>query len=192
MTTDPIVTFNEIFSRARSAEGLSYDAAALATAGADSGPAVRMVLVKQADERGFVFYTNDRSRKGRELAGDARAALCFWWPRLRTQIRIEGIVERIDDSEADAYFATRPRDSQIGAWVSRQSEPLPSYDDLVRSAEEVSKRFGNREIPRPPHWSGFRVRPRAIEFWYERPGRLHERHLYSRTDGRWVHTLLQP
>jgi len=192
MTHDPLLIFDEIFSRARSIEGPLYNAAALATVSVDSGPSVRMVLVKNADARGFVFFTNLLSRKARELAADSRAALCFWWPRLSIQIRVEGIVEPVDESEADEYFATRPRESQIGAWASQQSEPLASYEVLLRSAGEVSRRFANGIVPRPPHWSGSRVLPRSIEFWHERPGRLHERRLYVKTDDGWESSLLQP
>ena len=192
MTPDPLATFNEVFSKARSVEGELYNAAALATVGARAAPAVRMVLVKHADERGFVFYTNLHSRKGRELVADPRAALCFWWPRLATQVRVEGVVEKVGDTEADAYFATRPRESQIGAWASKQSEPLRSYADLLRSAEEVSRRFHDGNVPRPPHWSGFRLVPGAIEFWYERPSRLHARQLFLRTGDGWELSLLCP
>jgi pyridoxamine 5'-phosphate oxidase len=151
-----------------------------------------MVLVKRADDRGFVFFTNLGSRKARELAADTRAALCFWWPRLATQVRVEGDVEPVSESEADEYFASRPRDSQIGAWASRQSESAESYEELLRTAEEVSARFANAAIPRPPHWSGLRIVPRSIEFWRERPGRLHERRLYVKTGGVWRFSFLQP
>jgi pyridoxamine 5'-phosphate oxidase len=192
MGRDPLVIFNEIFSRASSIEGPLYNAAALATVSGDSGPSVRMVLVKQADAHGFAFFTNLRSRKARELAANPLAALCFWWPRLACQVRVEGAVEPVDESEADEYFASRPRESQIGAWASRQSEPVETYEDFLRTAEEVSKRFENRTIPRPSHWSGLRIVPRSIEFWHERPGRLHERRLFVRTDGVWRSTFLQP
>jgi len=192
MTPEPLATFNEVFSKARSVEGELYNAAALATVGSRAAPAVRMVLVKHADERGFVFYTNLHSRKGRELAADPRAALCFWWPRLATQIRVEGVVDKVGDAEADAYFATRPRESQIGAWASKQSEPLRSYGDLLRSAEEVSRQFHDENVPRPPHWSGFRLVPGAIEFWYERPSRLHVRQLFLRMGDRWELSRLCP
>jgi len=192
MDRDPHDIFNDVFSRARSVEGPLYNAAALATVSGDSVPSVRMVLVKNADERGFVFFTNLQSRKARELAANSRAALCFWWPRLSTQIRVEGIVEPVDESEADEYFATRPRDSQIGAWASRQSEPLASYEDLLRSVEAVSERFAGAAVPRPPRWSGFRIAASSIEFWREKPGRLHERRLYRKTGNGWDCSLLQP
>jgi pyridoxamine 5'-phosphate oxidase len=192
MDRDPLIMFNELLSQACSAEGVLHNAAALATSSEDFGPSVRMVLVKRADDRGFVFFTNLGSRKARELAADTRAALCFWWPRLATQVRVEGDVEPVSESEADEYFASRPRDSQIGAWASRQSESAESYEELLRTAGEVSARFANAAIPRPPHWSGLRIVPRSIEFWRERPGRLHERRLYVKTGGVWRFSFLQP
>jgi pyridoxamine 5'-phosphate oxidase len=192
MQRDPLAEFDEIFERARSVEGNLFNAAALATVSAASAPAVRMVLVKSADERGFVFFTNLRSRKALELGANPRAALCFWWPRLAVQIRVEGRVEAVEEAEADEYFGSRPRESQIGAWASRQSEPLAAYQNLLRAAEDAAKRFENRAVPRPPHWSGLRVVPGSIEFWNERPGRLHERRLFLKTAGGWESSLLQP
>jgi pyridoxamine 5'-phosphate oxidase len=192
MESDPFVTFSEIYSNARNAERDLYNAAALATVGADGRPSVRMVLVKDAGERGFVFYTNLNSRKGRDLATRSRAALCFWWRTLATQIRVEGRVERVSDAEADEYFASRPRDGQIGAWASKQSDMLPSREELLQAAEEASRRFENAAVPRPAHWSGFRLLPESIEFWFDRPGRLHERHLFSKVQDRWERTLLYP
>ncbi len=192
MASDPFVTFREIYSNARNTEGDLHNAAALATVGADGRPSVRIVLVKEAGEGGFVFYTNLNSRKGRELATTRRAALCFWWRTLGTQIRVEGRVESVSDAEADEYFATRPRDGQIGAWASKQSDALPSREALLQAAEEASRRFKNVAVPRPPHWSGFRLHAESIEFWFDRPGRLHERHLYSKKQDHWERTLLYP
>jgi pyridoxamine 5'-phosphate oxidase len=144
------------------------------------------------DANGFVLYTNLRSRKGRDLAANPRAALTVHWQPLEVQVRIEGIAEQVDDAEADAYFATRARGSQIGAWASDQSETLSSDRDLDARVAELEKRFAGREVPRPPHWSGFRVVPDRIEFWRNRPSRLHERRLYERVNGAWRERLLFP
>jgi pyridoxamine 5'-phosphate oxidase len=164
----------------------------LATVGADGQPSARLVLLKAVDDRGFVFYTNLRSRKGRELAENPRAALTFHWQPLELQIRIEGIAEQVDDEEADAYFATRERGSQIGAWASDQSEPLPHDADLDARVAEAERRFAGRAVPRPPHWSGYRVIPERVEFWRNRPSRLHERRLFERAGAGWRESLLYP
>jgi pyridoxamine 5'-phosphate oxidase len=164
----------------------------LATVGADGQPSARLVLLKAVDDRGFVFYTNLRSRKGRELAENPRAALTFHWQPLELQIRIEGIAEQVDDEEADEYFATRERGSQIGAWASDQSEPLPHDADLDARVAEAERRFAGRAVPRPPHWSGYRVIPERVEFWRNRPSRLHERRLFERAGAGWRESLLYP
>ena len=164
----------------------------LSTVGADGQPSARMVLLKGVDQRGFVFYTNFESRKGRELLANPRAALCFHWQPLELQVRIEGSAERIPDEEADAYFATRPRVSQLGAWASHQSATLSSDEELDARVREIEERFAGHEVPRPPHWSGFRVMPVSIEFWRHRAFRLHERRLFERVDGEWRMRLLYP
>ena len=191
---DPIARFGELLERAKASALPEPTAMALATADANGRPSVRMVLLKGYDEEGFVFYTNLRSRKGRELMENPHAALCFHWQPLEVQVRIEGPVSAVSSEEADAYFATRARGSQIGAWASSQSEPLSSYPDLQRSVAEVQVRFGEGPIPRPEHWSGFRVAPQVIEFWSSRPDRLHERDVFTRDPltGGWSIQLLYP
>ncbi len=152
-----------------------------------------MVLLKGHGPDGFDFYTNEESNKGRELAENAHAALLFHWKSLRRQVRVEGWVDRIPDEEADAYFATRGRESQLGAWASDQSRPLESREVFERRYAEVSDRFAGRPVPRPPHWGGYRVSPQIIEFWQDRPHRLHERRLFlAQDDGRWSEGLLYP
>lgn len=167
-------------------------AMALATADAGGRPSVRTVLLKALDERGAVFYTNLMSRKARELAANPRAALCLYWDPLRIQVLIEGRAEPVSDAEADAYWATRPRTSQLGAWASEQSQPLSSRAVLVARFAGFSAQYAGRPIPRPPHWSGLRVVPDRIEIWRARPFRLHERILYQRRGRRWVKSLLYP
>lgn len=190
--TDPVELFRRQYAEARDAGVPKYDAVALATCSAEGVPSVRMVLLKDADERGFVFYTNLGSRKARDLAANPRAALCFYWEPTGRQVRVEGEVERVTDEEADAYFATRPRGSQIGAWASRQSEPLEDRAELLTNVHRVVQKFAGGEVPRPPFWSGFRLVPRAIEFWRNEEDRLHDRQRFTRTADGWASQLLQP
>ena len=192
---DPIGLFREWAALAVRAELPEPDAAALATVDEDGNPSVRMVLVRGVDERGFVFYTNLESRKGRELRGagtSAPAALAFWWPPLTKQVRVEGRATQVSDEEADAYWSTRSRDSQVGAWASKQSEELRGgYEALTARFAELSSSLPPK-VPRPPHWGGFRIEPRRIEFWEARPHRLHHRVLYVREGRGWVTKLLNP
>lgn len=192
---DPIAHFQTLLAAAQNIDRALLaepTAMTLATVGPDGQPSARLVLLKMVDDRGFVFYTNLRSRKGRDLATNARAALTFHWQPLEVQVRIEGVAKQVDDTEADAYFATRARGSQIGAWASDQSEPLASDRELDARVAEFEKRFAGRDVPRPPYWSGYRVVPERIEFWRNRPSRLHERRLFERVDGAWRERLLFP
>ncbi len=192
---DPFAEFREHFAAAEAVDRARLPeptAMTLATVGADGAPSARIVLLKALDARGFVFYTNLGSRKGKELAANARAALVFHWAPLERQVRVEGTVERVTDAEADAYFATRARDSQIGAWASRQSETLASDAELDAQVREVEARFAGRAVPRPPHWSGFRVVPERIEFWHGRAHCLHERRVFERLGGAWTLRRLFP
>jgi pyridoxamine 5'-phosphate oxidase len=190
--TDPLALFDEWFAEARVSEINDPEAMALATADAAGPPSVRMVLLKGHGADGFVFYTNEQSAKGEQLEANPRAALLFHWKSLRRQVRIEGRVERVTSSEADAYFASRARDSQLGAWASDQSRPLDSRETFEQRFEQVASRFEGQEVPRPPHWGGYRVIPVRIEFWSDRPHRLHERRLFTRTEGGWTEGLLYP
>jgi pyridoxamine 5'-phosphate oxidase len=166
----------------------------LATVGADGRPSARVVLLKGIDAGGFVFYTNTRSRKGRELDGDARVAFAMWWPHIGWQVRVEGTAARVSDAEADAYFATRARGSQLGAWASDQSDTLVSRAALEARLAEETARFAGGPVPRPPHWTGYRVTPATIELWKNRDDRLHEREEYSRVSpaAPWTMRLLNP
>ena len=192
MTTQPIDQFLTLLARAKAAGEPLAEAMALATADGAGNPSVRMVLLKGADERGFVFFTNLESRKAHELRERPRAALCFHWPLLEEQVRVEGPVEPLSDEEADAYFRTRPRGSQLGAWASKQSQPLDSRETLVERVAEEEKRFEGKDVTRPPFWSGFVLRPERIEFWSGQLDRLHDRFLYSHESGSWARQRLYP
>jgi pyridoxamine 5'-phosphate oxidase len=190
--TDPCQLFDEWLGEARVAEVNDPEAMALATVGAEGRPAVRMVLLKGHGPDGFVFYTNEQSAKGEQLAANPRAGLLFHWKSLRRQVRVDGRVEQVPNAEADEYFATRARDSQLGAWASDQSRPLDSRATFEQRFEDVKQRFEGENVPRPPHWRGYRVVPERMEFWTDRPYRLHERRLFVRDDGGWSEGLLYP
>lgn len=177
---EPFALFAEWLADATASEPNDPNAMALATVDDDGLPDVRMVLLKHADVEGFVFYTNYESAKGREILGHPKAALCFHWKSLRRQVRVRGPVTPVDDAEADAYFASRPRGSRIGAWASKQSQPLESRFALEKEVARYTAKFGLGTIPRPPHWSGFRIAPVAVEFWHDRPFRLHDRISFTR------------
>jgi len=191
---DPFLLFDAWSAEARQTELNDSNAMVVATADAQGRPSARMVLLKGHDRRGFVFYTNLESRKAQELAANPYAALLFHWKSLRRQIRIEGAVEPVSPAEGDAYFATRSRDSQLGAWASDQSRPLDSRETFEERYRQVAARFEGMPVPRPPHWSGFRVRPERFEFWTDREHRLHERLLFTPgADGNgWQNQLLYP
>jgi pyridoxamine 5'-phosphate oxidase len=193
MPTDPFALFDAWLAEARASEPNDPEAMALATADEVGNPTVRIVLLKGHGPEGFVFYTNEGSAKGRELSVNPSAALLFHWKTLRRQVRIEGEVERVSDEEADAYFATRSRDSQLGAWASKQSRPLECREIFEAQYEEMKKRFEGQTVPRPPYWGGFRLVPLVFEFWQDRPHRLHERRMFlAQTDGPWASWLLYP
>lgn len=189
---DPIAAFKEDLSRARLQETSDATAMTLATVSPSGRPSARMVLLKDADERGFVFYTNFTSRKGKEIEENPFVALCIHWPKAVEQVRIEGRVERVSDAEADAYFSSRPRGSQLGAWASAQSTEVASREELEKAFAEVTARYEGQEVPRPPHWSGYRVVPERIEFWFGREDRMHDRYLYVRTDNGYASSRLYP
>jgi len=193
MAANPFALFDAWFAEAKASEPNDAEAMALATADASAMPSVRMVLLKGHGPEGFDFYTNEESNKGRELEENAFAALLFHWKSLRRQVRIEGWVDRIPDEEADAYFASRSRESQLGAWASDQSRPLENRETFERRYEDMVRKFEGVAVSRPPHWGGYRVTPQIIEFWQDRPHRLHERRLFlAQDDGGWEEGLLYP
>jgi pyridoxamine 5'-phosphate oxidase len=189
---EPLRQFREWFEAARAAGVEVPETMTLATATADGAPSARMVLLKGADEDGFVFFTGYESRKGAEIEQNPRAALVFHWQPLGRQVRVEGPVERVREQESAEYFASRPRGSQLAAWASRQSRPLESREELERRYVELEREYEGREVPRPPHWGGFRLRPEAIEFWEHRDNRMHERLRYTRASDGWSVELLSP
>jgi pyridoxamine 5'-phosphate oxidase len=190
-SADPITEFENAVERAR-AHQVDTAPVVLATTDASGHPSARLVLLRGLDARGFVFFTNYNSRKGRELAANPHAALCFYWASLDEQIRVEGSVDRVPAEESDAYFSSRPRGSQLGAWASDQSQVLPSRETLEEKYREIERRFANRAVERPPFWGGFRLTPVRIEFWYGRPDRLHDRVLYVRDRDSWRIERLYP
>ncbi len=189
---DPFALFDAWFAEAQASEPNDPNAMALATADADGQPSVRMVLLKGHGPEGFVFYTNREGRKAGDLAANPHAALLFHWKSLRRQVRVEGAVSHASDAESDAYFASRSRDSQLGAWASDQSRPLDARATFEARFEAVMARFEGGEVPRPPHWGGYRVAPERLEFWQDRAHRLHERRLFMRSESGWTEGLLYP
>jgi len=191
-TDDPIAMFTGLFEQAQKCGLEEPEAMVLSTVDQNGRPSSRYVLLKGLDARGFVFYTNLESRKARALAANPYAALCFYWPPLDVSFDAHLLVERVSDEDADAYFSTRPRESQLGAWASRQSSALDSRATLEQQLDETRARFDGRAVTRPPYWSGYRVVPNAIEFWTRHAARLHDRARFTREDGRWLRTLLYP
>lgn len=190
---DPVQKFSEWLSNAKACAAIVEPTAmALATADAMGEPSVRMVLLKDASEKGFVFYTNFESHKSLDIKANPKAALCFYWGALGRQVRVEGICEKVSDAEADAYFASRPRDSQLGAWASKQSQPLSSKASFMKDIALETAKYIGRDVPRPPHWSGWRVVPRVIEFWQEGKFRLHDREVFTRDGQGWLVEKLYP
>lgn len=189
---EAIQRLHGLIEQARESDIAEPTAMTLATATPDGRPGARIVLLKGLDQRGAVFYTNTRSRKGRELDENPHAALCFHWQPMASQVLVEGVTERVSDAEADAYWATRPRQSQLGAWASVQSELLADRQELETRFADYEKRFEGQDVPRPPHWTGYRLRPEMFEFWHARPGRMHERERYFLEGGEWLRGWVNP
>ncbi|MFQ5865131.1 MAG: pyridoxamine 5'-phosphate oxidase [bacterium] len=190
--TDPIRRFAQLYDKIVKPDIPETSAVVLATASRDGKPSARVVLLKEFDEQGFVFYTNLESRKAKELQVNPYCALCFYWEQIDYQVRVEGMAVRVSDSEADEYFASRPKDSQISSWASQQSTTLGERQELGARFNKYKKMFESRDVPRPPFWSGYRVLPERVEFWKRRENRLHERTLYIRENASWVLKLLYP
>lgn len=193
MDPDPVIQFRKWYEEAFNSDSIQPDAMAVASATKDGKPSARMMLLKDVDGEGFVFYTNQESRKGGEFSQNPRVAIVFWWPSLERQVRVEGIIEKISDSEADLYFKTRPRGSRLAAWASHQSQVISSREALDDRFSELGTLYKNRDIPRPPYWVGYRLRHSTIEFWQGRPNRLHDRLKYRQVEGKgWVIERLSP
>lgn len=192
MTTDPLDLFRLWFAQAEKTEISDPNAMALATTGPDLKPSVRMVLLKDYNATGFTFFSNSHSKKGQQLAKNQQAALCFYWKSLKRQVRVEGEITVIPTAASNAYFATRDRQSQIGAWASQQSEVMITREAFLDQVRKIEAKYQGQNIPRPPHWVGYLLRPRSIEFWEEQPYRLHDRTLYEKVDGGWKTVKLYP
>jgi pyridoxamine 5'-phosphate oxidase len=189
---EPLKRFLDLFERAHKEEKNDPTAAALGTATMHGRPSVRIVLLKNVDIRGFVFFTNYQSRKATEMEANSQAAMTLFWPSMYVQVRVEGTLDRISPEESDEYFESRPHGHRLGAWSSDQSREIESAEDLAKKFEEVEQRFKDREVPRPAHWGGYRITPETIEFWFGRENRMHERELYTRAGNGWTVKLLQP
>lgn len=189
---EAVERFRSLFEQARKLDMPEPSAVSLATVGADGRPSVRTVLLKSFDSHGFVFFTNKHSRKGRQLVANPRAALCFHWQPLAQQVLVEGLITDVTPAEADAYWSTRARISQVGAWASSQSEAMSDRRDLDKRFAEYEQKFAGQAVPRPAHWSGYRLSPDMMEFWHSKPGRLHERERYMRAGDGWTHSWLYP